>query len=253
MGLPVRLPGLTMNGLPDSDGDKFLISDIPGLDSADIDSSLTDHWGDGENLDYARFKQRELTIQGNASYSGTNDAARWRVRQKIETAVAYLTTLGATVYFDFPSPGVPVQMDCRKLDKLHFDTPNGTVQPFEIPLTAIDPVKYSQTLNTVPINNTTASLTNSGNYNTYFIATLQATATNPWFMNADVGTTTKTQLVGTFPVGTLVDMRQRAMSIPGSGYTDFISFPRTWWGLSPGSHNIQTSGNWSFAYRAGYV
>lgn len=254
MSATVRLNSLTMDGRPDSDGDTFRVYDVQGLDSAEVDSQLTTLAGNGVNVDFARMKQRELLIRGNAWGNFSVDANLWRVRQKIENSIAPLLDTLGTVYFDFPSPGNSIQLDVRSLGKLHFGTPTGTIQGFEIPLTAPDPLKYGQTIQEITVNGS-ATVTNSGNYPVLPTAFLQVAASGVWIQNAVGGRLTLDGSgigVTTWPSGTYLDFRNRLMFVPGIGFSDIVTLPRTWWPLQPGANSLTSSGNFRLEFRAAY-
>lgn len=256
MSVGVNFGGITffMDGTPDAQGDRFYVSDIEGLDSADIEYSRLDKYGDGGTVNYSRLPKRELNIKGWAVGNQANPDVVWRVRQKLEAWCGYFTGRSDYMYVVPPPPGISVQMIVQRSGRLHLPPPRGDkLQEFDVTFTAEDPRKYAQSAQQVdPGVNGTATLTNNGNYPTFLFATLMSPGTNPWLQNNSLGNARLT-LAGSIPANSTVDFLNK-LTFDNTGVRrEYAVRPRSWFWLQPGSNTIQTFGTWRLVFRDAWV
>lgn len=249
--LPVRLLSLNMNRTPDLDGDRFIVTDFEGLDSATVDYSATDNYGDGEMLSRLRLGPREMNIKGMAWSPRAEDHGIWRVRDKLSAAFASLVRNPAWVYIDTHAPGVPVQLQVRVGGELHLPTPKAhNVQEFEFPIRATDPRKYGQIERNQTIGGT-AVVTNFGNYPTYVKAVLQQTANAAFLTNNSDGGKRMLYSFNGVPAGAYFDFAKKETG-DYNGPRELGKRSHQWWELKPGPNNITTQGIWRLTWRDAY-
>jgi hypothetical protein len=137
----VTLNGLTFNDGPDSDGDRFVIGEIPGWDGPGVEQiSVERPLSDGAVVVRGRRSARALSVSGHASGSTIENG--FRARRKLADAVDALVTADGTLTVDEGSATYSLtvrlagQPNTRQL-------PGNLGVEFDIPLTAADPTKSS--------------------------------------------------------------------------------------------------------------
>lgn len=250
--LPVRLLSLNMNRTPDLHGDRFIVTDFEGLDSATVDYSALDNYGDGEVLSRLRLGPHEMNIKGMAWSPRNEPHGIWRVRQKLSATFAALVRNPAWVYVDTHAPGVPVQMQVRVGGELHLPPPKGhNIQEFEFPLRAADPRKYGQTERIQSISGG-GIITNAGDYPTFVRAVLLQNANLPFLLNNTNGGKRMQFLTNGIPAGAYLDFAKREVG-DAAGPRELGRRTHTWWELLPGPNSITVQGSWRLAWRDAYA
>lgn len=246
-GSPVRMGPLNMNGLPDADGDFFIVRELAGLWEPEVELETTDA-DIGALVDDVRYRELNFEIVGTAYSRDNTEYDVLRTLRKLRSA--YWPRGVGTLYVDYPSPGVPVQLAAQRRDSPDFPAPSGNVQEFVLPMVAADPRKYSQSSSNAVVNGAAVSVVNSGDYKTPARATLQTQATNPWIQHDSIGRIT---LEGVVPAGTTIDFGLRRVFTPGGVPTEIAARPRVWWELAPGANSIRSLGNWVLSFRDAFI
>lgn len=250
----VRYEGSTvdLDSSKDTDGDRFDFVEPEGLDGMETELELIDRHGTGSTFGMGRYPRRELLVKGRAIGNRTEDGSIFRAMRKVESWFADFSWQERWLYFDLESPGESVQLKVVPGGKLTMGTPQGNICDFEVPFTAMDPRKYSQTLRTEEVDSSTKTLTNGGNFPTYLNAELLQDASSCWIeIENDHGThrLTLDTTDGDVPEGVLVDFLERRTIHPVDGIVDMALIPRPWVPLLPGNNTVRTNGKWGFAWR----
>jgi phage-related protein len=235
---------VTLNNTADGDGDKFILSDIDGWGSPEMDVQLINRLGNGSSLGKARYSKREITIHGMAIGNRFEDGSVFRAKRKVENWFADFQWNERWLYVDLTPSSESRQVKVIPGGELHFGTPKANMVEFEIPFTSLDPAKYSLTNNQVAVSGS-ATLTNGGNFPTYLYAVLLSGATNPYVeVNGQ-----RLPLNGSMPAGVTVDFLNRVTTHPSNGIQDLAMVPRSWPVLNPGANSVSVSGSWRLDYR----
>jgi hypothetical protein len=240
-----------MNALPDVDGDVFVVSEIEGLDSPEVEYIAEQKDRAGAIATTVRYKERPLLIRGKAFSRPNVTFDVLRIRRKLEVA-SELVTAADWLYVDEPSPGIAVQMVVQRSGKLYLPKPRHNVQEFEIPLTAPDPRKYKQgSPSSAVINGGPYIITNTGNYSTYVVAVLNSTASNPGIQHDSFGMLT---FLGTnLPSNSYIDFQNRRTIHAANGQQDAAARPRAWWELQPGANSIRSNASFTITWRPCWI
>lgn len=125
---------------------------------------------------------------------------------------------------------------------------------FEIPLIAIDPLKYNDTATTTALAAAgTVALTNTGTFGTYPVVTLTAAGTV--VLNNTTYAQTLTTGTDSLPSGTVVDFSARTVLSGSSNLYTTLDAGSVFWALQPGSNTITNTGTApvSVTYRDAWI
>ncbi len=134
----VTLGGITFNAGPDSDGDRFTVSDVEGWWSAPAELVTVDKpLGAGSVIAYGRTPARALSVIGHASGSTIQNG--FRAARKLEAAVAGMVTADGTLTVDEGS--AVYQLTVRVAGTMDVRRAGPYAIEFAIDLLAVSPAK----------------------------------------------------------------------------------------------------------------
>ena len=137
MAFSVSLGSFTF-GVTDSDGDRFVLTDIVGWTGAPVELVTVDKpTADGAVVAYGRYRARALSLVGFGIASTATYI--WRVRNKLEAAADFPD---ANVTLTVVEPDGTKTLTVRLADAMRVrQTRAPRVVEFEVPLLAPDPNK----------------------------------------------------------------------------------------------------------------
>lgn len=125
---------------------------------------------------------------------------------------------------------------------------------FEIPLLALDPLKYADVAKSAAISGT-LTLTNDGTFDSEPIFTLTGAGT------FSVTNTTRSAYAKvssgskSLPSGTVIDFNKRSVMLNGVSYFSSLEPNAVFWSLAPGANSIKSEGSapLSYTFRDAYI
>ena len=238
-GLRVDLGGIEFNSdVVDANGTRWLMTELEGWDAMPIRQTLLDPTGQhGSVMGSATYGPRGLVIKGLAKT--VSEAMFWIAYNQISSLVVPFAPRDMIVYETVSKQvGVVDGGNVRKLISA------GTVA-FEIPLLALDPLKYNVIEHTSALPGT---INNAGNIETYPVITL-TDGGNYTITNTTQGAGASIVVTGA-PAGSVLDMRRRTLTLAGVDYYAAVQPQSVWWALLPDNNIItKTGGAASIAWR----
>lgn len=252
---------IVFDGAADASGAKWYITgekgwtEMPALKQQTLD--LVGQHGGVVMPSY--FSPRAIVLSGTCRASTPDGATT--ARNTLSSVMAALTGVGG--WMRVTEGSQTLRAGVKIAGAVRMDPPNGTGSfQFEIPLTAEDPRKYSETVTTVTktgSTTTTHEVTNGGTIDTYPIVTLGGAGPINITNLDDVFANSTVKSIGPYNMntGTVIDFQRKSVRYSGSDHYYKLDLAATnWWSIPAGVGAITVSMGavpMTFAYRDAYI
>lgn len=272
---------VTLNGylINDPSSNVYLDQEIDGLSLPTLRTSLGNYSGrDGGYVGGQFYSPRDVTLQGNV-FSSTaatleSTASAFQAALASESVTMQILTNGGASYIiycnliDFQMPitsdifSRPFKLELNAPDPTIYDNTGGGALTANLPRLVsggyVYPVVYKVIYSG---GGSPTTINNSGSISVYPVITLTGIMTNPVLTNVTTGGVfSLTGLItGSLDV-VVVDMRQRTVTLNGSGIFGDVGALSQWWSLATGNNSVTlttpSSGDTVtgvVSWRAGYM
>lgn len=229
----VDIGALVLNtGTPDAIGSQWYLTGLEGWDAPaqrlSTGEATSKHGG---ILLESMYGPRAITVRGLCK--ADTEAHYWDSYNYLLGLISNPSTQVAFSVFELPTTK---RVSVIRGGQPKIDLGAGiSTFTFEVPLLALDPLKYGTTLHTV----TAGTITNAGTAESFPVATLTAGG-NLSLTNSTYGRTVST--VTSLASGAVADFGRRTVYEGSVNRYQYVNPASVWWGLLPGANTVSNGG-----------
>ena len=229
----------------DANGALWYTTDLEGWDSPTMRQSIANPTNrHGGIISESLFGVRSLVVKGICK--APSEAAFWISYNRLLSVLANVNVDISLIVYET----TPKFVSVRRADNIRIRFIGVGSFEFEIPLVAVDPLKYSATLH----SSAYGAVTNAGVFNSPHVVITTTSTGTPSFSNSSYGVSASLDFVSSIPSGTVIDMKNRTVQNGVTDHYGATATTSTWWHLVPGANSLGISGvSATIAYRDAWI